>query len=76
MQFDKITGGYAMKFAELLSFKALLPNRATGMLETPPPAYYFLPFYIDQKRAGVQLGIIFESLGQYETWKQTINKYM
>lgn len=75
MQFDKITGGYAMKFAELLSFKALLPNRATGMLETPPPAYYFLPFYIDQKKSWSTAWDNFESLGQYENWKQTIIKY-
>lgn len=75
MQFEKITGGYAMELAELLNFKALLPNRTTGLLETPPPAYYFLPFYIDQKKSWSRAWDNFESLGQYENWKTTIIKY-
>ena len=75
MQFEKITGGYAMKLAELLNFKALLPNRATKLLETPPPAYYFLPFYIDQKKSWGRAWDNFESLGQYENWKTAIIKY-
>ena len=40
-----INGEYSEAFSKLVSFKAKLPNRndANG-LETPPPAYYFLPF--------------------------------
>lgn len=75
MQFEKITGSYSMQLAELLKFKALLPNRATKVLETPPPAYYFLPYYIDQKKSWGRAWDNFESLGQYENWKTTIIKY-
>lgn len=75
ISFPKITGEYAIKLAELLNFKALLPNRKTKVLETPPPAYYFLPFYIDQKKSWSRAWDNFDSLGQYEDWKNTIIKY-
>ena len=48
-EFTHISGDYAKKMAEILSFKALLPNKSESDIETPPPAYFFLPFYIDQK---------------------------
>lgn len=47
--FTKITGEYSKVFADIVGFKALLPNRESEDLEVPPPSYYFLPFYIDQK---------------------------
>ncbi len=75
MEFNKITGEYSMKIAGLLDFKALLPNRSSNMLETPPPAYYFLPFYIDQKKSWSRAWDNFELLGQYDNWKKTIIKY-
>ena len=70
----KITGDYAKKIAELLDFKVLLANRAEE-LETPPPAYYFLPFYIDQKRSWTKAWDNFEKLEQYSDWKSTLIKY-
>lgn len=73
--YTKITGEYSVKMAEIMGFKALLPNRSTGTLETPPPAYYFLPFYIDQKRSWATAWNNFESLEQYANWKSTIIKY-
>lgn len=48
--YDKITGAFSEKFAELVGFDVLLPKKNSFTLEVPPPAYYFLPFYIDQKR--------------------------
>jgi hypothetical protein len=74
-EFTKITGEFSRKFAELVSFKAFLPNQNTGELETPPPAYYFLPFYIDQKRSWSKAWDNFNNLGQYKAWKNTIIKY-
>lgn len=73
--FDKITGEYSKKIAEIFQFKALLPNQSTNELETPPPAYYFIPFYIDQKRSWSTAWNNFENLGQYRGWKETIIKY-
>lgn len=73
--YTKITGEYSVRIAEIMGFKALLPNRSTGILESPPPAYYFLPFYIDQKRSWATAWNNFESLEQYANWKSTIIKY-
>lgn len=73
--YEKITGDYSKKIADLFRFKALLPNQNTNELETPPPAYYFIPFYIDQKRSWSSAWNNFENLGQYKNWKETIVKY-
>lgn len=75
IQFTKITGDYSVKMAEILGFKALLPNRRTGELENPPPAFYFIPFYIDQVKSWSSAWNNFEKLGQYDKWKNTIIKY-
>lgn len=74
-EFQKITGDFSNKFAEIVGFKALLPNQNAGIVETPPPAYYFLPFYIDQKRSWAKAWDNFDNLGQYQNWKSTIIKY-
>jgi len=73
--YSKITGEFSQKLAELVGFKALLPNQATGELETPPPAYYFLPFYIDQRRSWSKAWDNFNNLGQFKNWKNIIIKY-
>lgn len=75
VDYQKITGEYANKIAEILNFKALLPNQQSNLVETPPPAYYFLPFYLDQKRSWSTAWNNFDSLGQYSNWKSTIIKY-
>lgn len=73
--FQKITGEYSKIFAEIVAFKASLPKRNTSLIETPPPAFYFLPFYIDQKRSWDEAWDNFNNLGQYQRWKSTIIKY-
>lgn len=75
VNYEKITGEYSQKVAEILEFKALLPNRSSGLMETPPPAFYFLPFYIDQKRSWSKAWDNFEKLEQYSNWRSTIIKY-
>lgn len=78
-KFSKITGDYASVFASLVGFSVLLPNRPPKdeepELETPPPAYYFLPFYIDQKRGWSEVWDGFDNLGQYADWKRTVIKF-
>lgn len=73
--YEKITGDFSKKIAQIFGFKALLPNQNTTELEVPPPSYYFLPFYIDQKRSWAKAWDNFENLGQYKNWKGTIIKY-
>lgn len=75
-KFPKITGAYSEAFAEIVGFKALLPNRSdSSKLETPPPAFYFLPFYIDQQRSWSQAWNGFSNLEQYAKWQKTIIEY-
>ena len=74
-EFQKVTGEYSKIFAEIVNFKALLPNQNTSLVETPPPAFYFLPFYIDQKRSWAKAWDNFNNLGQYQKWKSTIIRY-
>lgn len=74
-EYQKITGEYSVRFAGIVDFKALLPNQSTGIIETPPPAFYFLPFYIDQKRSWAKAWDNFDNLGQYKNWKSTIIRY-
>jgi hypothetical protein len=71
-----ITGEYSKMFADLVNFKALLPNRSENAeLVTPPPSFYFLPFYIDQKKSWTHAWENFEGLGQFAKWKPIVIKY-
>lgn len=70
--YDKITGAFSEKFAELVGFDVLLPKKNSFTLEVPPPAYYFLPFYIDQKRTWVKPWDSFTNLQQYSKWAQPV----
>ena len=75
-KFPKITGAYSEAFAEIVGFEALLPNRSDSTkLETPPPAFYFLPFYVDQQRSWTQAWNGFANLEQYAKWQKTIIEY-
>ncbi|MHD0615179.1 hypothetical protein ACY19I_04505 [Morganella morganii] len=74
-RYTHITGDYSKDLAELVNFKMKLPNRSNGSLETPPPAYYFLPFYIDQIKSWSSPWDSFENLSQYVKWKNPLIKY-
>jgi hypothetical protein len=75
-KFNSIGGEYAESFAKLVKFKVKVPNRnEEPALEIPPPAYYFLPFYIDQLKSWSTPWASFDNLGQYANWKPTLVKY-
>ncbi|MCG5491755.1 hypothetical protein GO309_20365 [Klebsiella variicola] len=74
-RYTHITGDFSQDLSDLVNFKMKLPNRTDGKLETPPPAYYFLPFYIDQIKSWSSPWDSFENLGQYANWKKTLIKY-
>lgn len=75
-KYFKITGAYSESFAELVDYKLLLPNKDDKItLQTPPPSYYFLPFYIDQKKSWVEPWSSFERLSQFSAWKPNVVKY-
>lgn len=74
-RYSKITGDYSRRIALLMNFDVLLPNKETSSLEIPPPAYFFLPFYIDQKKGWNKPWDSFENLEQYSNWKSVITKF-
>lgn len=74
-RYKNISGDFSKDFSDLVNFKMKLPNRGDGNLETPPPAYYFLPFYIDQIKSWSSPWNSFENLGQYSNWKAPLIKY-
>lgn len=74
-RYAKITGEFSRDLSNIVGFKMKFPNRDDGSLETPPPAYYFLPFYIDQVESWSKPWNSFEHLGQYVNWKNTLIKY-
>lgn len=74
--FSKITGAYSKWFSQLVGFEVLLPNRSVPPeLETPPPAFFFLPYYIDQRRSWLSAWRSFDGLAQYAKWEKTIIGY-
>lgn len=74
-RYKHTTGDFSKDLSDLVNFKMKLPNRSDGNLETPPPAYYFLPFYIDQIKSWSSPWDSFENLGQYANWKNSLIKY-
>ncbi|WP_238970285.1 hypothetical protein [Vibrio alginolyticus] len=74
-KFTKITGEYSRYIAELFGFKLRLAARSGVEIETPPPSFFFLPFYIDQRKSWSEPWNSFNSLGQYANWKRSLIKY-
>ena len=75
-RYEKITGAYSKRLATLVGFDVLLPNRSDpSELEPPPPAYYFLPFYIDQRRSWSGAWNGFNGLAQYASWQRPVISY-
>lgn len=70
-----VSGEFSKKIAELVNFNALLPVRDRDEVIVPPPAFYFLPFYIDQKQSWSNAWASFDKLGQFADWKKPIIQY-
>jgi len=73
--FTSVGGDFSSEILGLLDFNALLPTRDKDEVTTPTPAYYFLPFYIDQKQSWANAWSSFSNLGQFSNWKKTIIPY-
>ncbi|MDR6517494.1 hypothetical protein J2789_000156 [Variovorax paradoxus] len=75
-RFGKISGEYSRRLADLVGFDMLLANRSDPPeLEPPPPAYFFLPFYIDQRRSWSAAWNGFGNLAQYANWQRPVISY-
>jgi hypothetical protein len=60
--------------AKMLDFGLVLPNKS-GMTETPPPAYMFMPFYIDQDNGWKQSLESFDIRGQYKNPRKAVIEF-
>lgn len=73
--FSRVTGELAPFLAELLDYRIKLPDRE-GKLITPPPAYLFLPFYVDQDSGWQRNWSSFARLQQLPgNWRKEIAEY-
>lgn len=72
--FTSVTKGLGIHLAQLLRFGIKLTSQ-NGELITPPPAYQFLPFYIDQDKGWVETWNSFEKLQQIRNWRRDLIEY-
>lgn len=72
--FTSVTNGLGPYLAGLLNFRLKLISRENQVV-TPPPAYMFLPFYVDQDEGWVRAWNSFTNLAQFSDWKKTLAEY-
>ncbi|MEC1635120.1 hypothetical protein P9D98_10675 [Bacillus mojavensis] len=72
--FDKITTALGPYLSELFGYKIKLNSRNNNLI-TPPPAYFLLPYYIDQDVSWNENWSAFSNLGQLSNWRNNIINY-
>lgn len=72
--FTRITTELAPYLASLFDFGLILPSRDEEP-QTPPPAFMFLPFYMDQDASWQNSWAAFDKLYQYLSWKEPLVDY-
>lgn len=72
--FTSVTKQLAPRLAEILDFRLQLSDRK-GASQVPPPAYCFLPFYIDQDKGWQSTWNSFKNLNQFPQWKRAVISY-
>lgn len=65
----------AKKLEEIFSFAVYLPNKETKRIEMAPPAFTFMPYYIDQDTGWSGLYNSFASIEQYRKDDRTKSLY-
>lgn len=66
-----VVGGIGPRIAELLDFKLTLQDR-NGEQVVPPPAYCFLPFYVDQDIGWLKTWSSFSRLQMFDAYKHDV----
>jgi hypothetical protein len=69
-----ITSGVGPQIAQLLDFGLTLSDRK-GDLQVPPPAYLFLPFYIDQDVSWVENWSSFANLQMFSGYRKDVANF-
>jgi len=72
--YDSVTNQLGPKLAELFDFKLILLSQ-DGAPQVPPPAYLFLPYYIDQDIGWAKNWSSFENLSQFKNWRRDLVYY-
>jgi hypothetical protein len=72
--FGSVTNELGPALAELFDFKLRLPNRE-GTTAVPPPAYLFVPFYVDQDKGWIAPWNSFAHLSQFANWRSLTAGY-
>lgn len=72
--YDRVTNGLGPKLANIFDFNLILASR-DGKHITAPPAFLFLPFYIDQDRGWTDIFNSFDHLSQFTRWKNDVKKF-
>jgi hypothetical protein len=69
-----VADGLAPYLANLFDFGLVLASRQEEP-QTPPPAFLFLPFYMDQDASWQNTWCGFDRLYQYSGWKEPVAEY-
>jgi len=73
---DQVTNGLGPYLAKLLNFELKFKVRDSSNLVSPPPAYFLLPFYIDQDSSWSKNWGAFKYLSQFTSeWKKNLMEY-
>lgn len=72
--FNGITNGIGPFITQLFDYRLILNNRK-GESITPPPAYFLLPFYIDQDISWNKNWESFDRLSQFSNWRNDVVNY-
>ena len=73
--YNSVTNDLAPVLSEIFDYKIKLLDRK-GNVITPPPAYIYLPFYIDQDLSWSSNWNSFKNLKQLSDWKKPIVEYL
>lgn len=72
--FGRVTHELAPFIASLFGFRLRLPDKK-GVLIAPPPAYFFLPFYVDQDSGWSRNWSSFARLQQLPNWRKEVAEF-
>jgi hypothetical protein len=72
--FNSVTRGIGPFLGDLCRFNVRLTSRQ-GEPVVPPPAYFFLPYYIDQDTSWQSNWAAFARLNQFPNWRRDIIEY-
>jgi hypothetical protein len=72
--FTSVTKGLGPYLSQIFDFNLILPSRDEGA-QTPPPAFLYLPYYIDQDASWQNAWSGFSRLQQFAGWKSSVAEY-